>query len=198
MKKLMFAAAVAAMAMGAQAGASWYSICFSPAEGDNVSETGTGNLSQYQLYLLNGTTYDDAIDFVSGNSISAVAGSALASATSIERGVWVGAYQQYVMDDGACSAIMKDKNGGTGYLNDINDYNKAILVAYYGSDEGSGYTPLEYNVIGAYPSLELFFDDYSPDWCSATGWTTYSVPEPTSALLMLLGMAGLALKRKVA
>ena len=29
---------------------------------------------------------------------------------------------------------------------------------------------------------------------SAPGW--YNVPEPTSGLLMLLGMAGLALKRK--
>ena len=30
----------------------------------------------------------------------------------------------------------------------------------------------------------------------ATGWSTTSVPEPTSGLLLLLGMAGLALKRK--
>ena len=32
----------------------------------------------------------------------------------------------------------------------------------------------------------------------ATGWSTTSVPEPTSGLLLLLGMAGLALKRKCA
>ena len=31
---------------------------------------------------------------------------------------------------------------------------------------------------------------------AATTWTTGSVPEPTSGLLMLLGLAGLALKRK--
>lgn len=31
---------------------------------------------------------------------------------------------------------------------------------------------------------------------SASGWTAASVPEPTSGLLMLLGLAGLALKRK--
>ena len=28
------------------------------------------------------------------------------------------------------------------------------------------------------------------------GWATAAVPEPTSAMLLLLGMAGLALKRK--
>lgn len=33
---------------------------------------------------------------------------------------------------------------------------------------------------------------------SAGGWTATAVPEPTSGLLLLLGMAGLALKRKVA
>ena len=31
---------------------------------------------------------------------------------------------------------------------------------------------------------------------SATAWSTAAVPEPTSGLLLLLGMAGLALKRK--
>jgi hypothetical protein len=33
---------------------------------------------------------------------------------------------------------------------------------------------------------------------AAGGWTSTAVPEPTSGLLLLLGMAGLALKRKVA
>jgi len=31
---------------------------------------------------------------------------------------------------------------------------------------------------------------------NASNWQTYAVPEPTSGLLMLLGMAGLALRRK--
>jgi len=33
---------------------------------------------------------------------------------------------------------------------------------------------------------------------NAASWATASVPEPTSGLLLLLGMAGLALKRKIA
>ena len=36
----------------------------------------------------------------------------------------------------------------------------------------------------------------STDTFSAGGWYTAAVPEPTSGLLLLLGMAGLALKRK--
>ena len=31
---------------------------------------------------------------------------------------------------------------------------------------------------------------------AATAWSTAAVPEPTSGLLMLLGMAGLALRRR--
>lgn len=31
---------------------------------------------------------------------------------------------------------------------------------------------------------------------TATAWSTAAVPEPTSGLLLILGMAGLALKRK--
>ena len=39
------------------------------------------------------------------------------------------------------------------------------------------------------------FDTTSKKWASG-GWESQSVPEPTSALLMLFGFAGLALKRK--
>lgn len=38
--------------------------------------------------------------------------------------------------------------------------------------------------------------NYSLTVPTASAWTTAAVPEPTSGLLMLLGMAGLALKRK--
>ena len=38
---------------------------------------------------------------------------------------------------------------------------------------------------------------WSKDFATTTsGWTTTAVPEPTSGLLMLLGMAGLALRRR--
>lgn len=36
------------------------------------------------------------------------------------------------------------------------------------------------------------------DALAAGTWTTASIPEPTSALMLLVGLAGLALKRKVA
>lgn len=198
MKKLMFAAVVAAMAMGAQAmEASWDCIYFFNADRYGDYPMAIENLSQYRLYLLYGNDFNQAKTYVSGKSISTVANNALASATSITRGgIWDD--EQYELDADDISDIMSGKK--EGYLNDIGDITKAILVAYYGSGEGSGYTPLAYNVIGADSDSfadhgGLWFDD---SCCDNTGWLTYSVPEPTSALLMLLGMAGLALKRKVA
>ena len=37
---------------------------------------------------------------------------------------------------------------------------------------------------------------WSKTMAQTSGWTTTAVPEPTSGLLMLLGMAGLALRRR--
>lgn len=42
----------------------------------------------------------------------------------------------------------------------------------------------------------IFGGNGTTSGASITGWTATAVPEPTSGLLLLLGMAGLALKRK--
>ena len=45
-------------------------------------------------------------------------------------------------------------------------------------------------------SQSLKFGSQSTASQAAGAWTSVNVPEPTSGLLMLLGMAGLALRRK--
>ena len=82
---------------------------------------------------------------------------------------------------------------------DVNGY-YAILVA-----DGSDLTRASYMDMGSItgttatsPTSSLLFN---PDWdddsyLSQGGYNTAVVPEPTSGLLMLLGMAGLALRRR--
>lgn len=86
---------------------------------------------------------------------------------------------------------------------DVNGY-YAILVA-----DGSDVTKASYMDMGSItgttatsPESNLFFnlDWDTNDYLSQGGYTvsvtTESVPEPTSGILMLLGMAGLALRRR--
>ena len=64
-----------------------------------------------------------------------------------------------------------------------------------GGNQGTGYT----QTIGATTAAITFAGGNAASMVSAATWKTYgssAAPEPTSAMLMLLGVAGLALKRK--
>ena len=62
---------------------------------------------------------------------------------------------------------------------------------------GSVYTPPAANPgsVGMYGS-DFGSNEYASAWGNGTIATTASVPEPTSGLLMLVGLAGLALRRR--
>ena len=60
---------------------------------------------------------------------------------------------------------------------------------------GTGAGLLQYSAKTASQATAIEFAAGSASF-SRSGWYTQSVPEPTSGLLLLLGMAGLALKRK--
>ena len=83
----------------------------------------------------------------------------------------------------------KDVNGYYAILT-LNDSGDAAAYMYMGSITGTTATS---------PQQNLFYNEgWASDTMSLTtgGYTTAVAPEPTSGLLILLGMAGLALKRK--
>ena len=115
--------------------------------------------------------------------------------TANNGGTIVGTYDITASDIANYAFLSKYNNVG----GDVNGF-YAILVA-----DGSDLTKASYMDMGSItgttatsPEKNLFFnmDWDTNDYLSQNGYNTAVVPEPTSAMLMLLGFAGLALRRR--
>lgn len=150
----------------------------------NGSAAGAGDVTAY-LFVIDASAYSSLLVNTTGATLTdavwASYGSDLASAKATQESV---------------------KKGNKANLSDPTDYasGKTAYAAIIYVDKDGSYM----GNIGAYT-----FDSAS-DWTvdgmasfigggtsgTSTAWSTAAVPEPTSGMLMLLGMAGLALKRK--
>ena len=191
MKKLMILAAVAAMALGAKAE---YSCNLSTAytaaaKGDKNPNTSVIQSGYYQAFIIqnDGADITAVADYVKGKTVAQIASEAKVTYDFTENSEWY--YGQYYYDCFDASQVLEI---------DINPY-QAYLVSFYGTPNE---TPAEFCVVANYPDFAvmdgLYFDD---QFSTNSGWQTYGtgpspIPEPTSGLLLLLGVAGLALKRK--
>ena len=189
MKKLMMAVAVAALAVVANAAAvNWQSgtiFIASNAEGTTGSGTtyranATTRLVTAYLYSLTATEYETALTKSTTDLYNAYK-SATATATQTSSALGVANLSQTGLPDGSVESPQ------TIYG----------LVLY-----------VDTKTAEAYDGVSAFVKSYvgTATWKDTTGaslsnlattqdaWTP--IPEPTSGLLMLLGMAGLALRRK--
>lgn len=180
MKKLIIALAAVALAAGVQAATvKWASgTIYTPgAEGAFSTTKAAASSVSYYLWTLDADAYASA-------TLDSIAKMDTSTATAT----------------GKNSAI-----GGTVSYSDTTHYdagdtvNWAILFKYtdandkewYIANKGSGTV----NDLGGQLSFSNLASA-SSGYATVGGWT--AVPEPTSGLLMLLGMAGLALRRKSA
>ena len=190
MKKLMIMAAVAMAAVVSQAASvSWGSDVITEPGGEVANKTVTG-----YLFVLTADQYN-ALNTAYGAGTSASAGENMNAA------VWA-AYGDKLASADANGTTNKS---GKKTLYDPNDYSAgstayAALIYTYGTGDdlqymgniGSAYVESSMDVSTTYMGTNLFGNESG----AATAWTAAAVPEPTSGLLLLLGMAGLALKRK--
>ena len=184
MKKLMIALVATAFAAVANAASIQWGTSGDLSNPDGSPAGGEGYITMY-LFSINEATYN-TLTAGGASSVSAKVwdtyGKSLASATD-----------SYV-DDGMGQITILDPGtfgvGDTAYA--------ATLLVY---DEGSGAThyignAAEFTFAADIDKEILDLDTFIGGSAGSTAVTWTAVPEPTSGLLMLLGVAGLALRRK--
>ena len=191
MKKLIIAAFAVAFAAVAQAASiNWGGYIANDGRGDETAQAGTvfnaifigSNDYSAQLSTL---IYDTATGLVgtgTGANFTALAGQELLGThtlTADEAAAW-----QFVD-----TIVRSDANGGV---------NGNWLVTMYDATSPDTFWVGQYNVAGATDATgagSIEDTSWSIGYGTQAG-VTQSVPEPTSGLLMLVGLAGLALRRR--
>lgn len=181
MKKMIVA--LAAVALAACANAATFS--WATYTGQYVYQAGTSlKLSGATAYLFDTSTITQEL-LISGildNGKSLTSYDSLSFNTTSTSGVL--AKKEFTADD-SVNLYFAIMDGDNLFVSSV--------VPGTGSDVGT--TALTFKGISTASKAEAI------EWAGASsfagaGWYTQSVPEPTSGLLMLLGMAGLALRRR--
>ena len=180
MKKILVMAAFACATMLANAAVyKW------DAKSDWVSADGSDPL-EVMAYVFDASAY--TIDTVSGKLTSgdtSILSSAMASALINDEG-WFSLSGNGLTDDGASTpyahmfTIILDSSSAST----ANNFYASNIISQKITDA----------VIA--DGASFVWDEIITGAPGGAGWSTMSVPEPTSGLLMLLGMAGLALRRR--
>ncbi len=180
MKKLIVAFAAVAMAACSHAAVvTWGSGVI---KAHSTGATATANLVTMYCWEVTSTQYDTYAK-LSGSALSDAINTAFSTSTAETSGK--------SGSRGAASV-----NGTTTHSAGDTVYGVVLFVDsgdnYYMGNVVTATIPSSGN-----GSFQKLFTDYQGTASGGSlAWSTASVPEPTSGLLLLLGMAGLALKRK--
>lgn len=182
MKKLMIMLAAVAMAVVVQAASvSWSTVAM-------FDDTGAGTKvkdgAMVYVYLMDKTTYDGLSDIWASYGADVKAGGkTAANVGGTKTGKYTSKANVYAPNETAVA--------NTTYY--------AVVIATFGTGDDMKYYAEKTAVTtgdddnGSFSAGIGKLDSAS---AAASNWQSAAVPEPTSGLLLLMGMAGLALRRK--
>lgn len=183
MKKLMIVAAAMLCGVMAQASSVAWNII-------NVKDNTGANLDAGSVYMF----------FVAGNSVADTSAWADISTKDALTTALAGATYNYSVDSGADGKFSKSAmsltDAGVSPSTKYSVY--AVILDTVGvQDDSNFFVTTATSATTTFTDASSLTKTYTLSaTASATASNWQSVPEPTSGLLMLLGMAGLALRRK--
>jgi len=186
MKKLIIAACAVAFAAGVQAAAvDWMtSGAFYDTAGDPDWPTVAAGTTAYFVFANSYSQSDLVADFAAGTVDNA-------KLTAINSGT-IGADGTVAKVTGSSTTLAGSQDAYVVILKDAeNMFISDVVTKTIDELEGSSYLFNEAETGDIWALNGAASAGYS-----APGWYSASVPEPTSGLLMLLGVAGLALRRR--
>lgn len=192
MKKLMIVCVAVAMAAVAQAASINWSITNVYSPSDSTSKVSAGSMSAWLFVTANSTDVTTGIpvttmaavqSVLDGGDLTGLSSLAAAHASNTAVGNIAGATGLTGFSSGSLTAFAVV----------IDSANLATAEHYFLVSDGATKTATFTSATGV---KMLAWGDQTAISQDPTKWS--AVPEPTSGLLLLLGMAGLALKRKVA
>ena len=191
MKKLIIAAAIVCAAAISQAASVSWSVTGLLGSDGNTLTTGAGyvfctkgnkatTVDAVTAALAAAATMEDFKSYLNNNSLTALKGTVRSDGSISVTGIDLATSGVPAATTGVqlFAVIVDDDNFGEG-----TKYVVTTASANVKTPAASTTNTANFNVAGAASH-------------TAANWTTAAVPEPTSGLLMLLGLAGLALKRK--
>ena len=170
MKKILIILGAVAVAACANAASVQWSLSGVTSSPDNTAAAG------WVAYFMDGSTYD-AFSALSADKVGAYAAEK---------------YTYTAKTTAGRTGVLASATSGTYSAgDDLSAYIVLFDAADATAAKNYAVTPVLNGQIPAAGNMTVAFT-----FAQTSGWQTTAVPEPTSGLLMLLGMAGLALRRR--